>query len=227
MATRTKTPRTTGFKESANELWLAGLGARRVEERSNLSLSWVPEGAGAVIGLKLPEVGVPDRGVMVPSTRVESRRMVLDGKDIAYRPWQLSATSGRVRTIYHLAARLGLEDVNKPYIDALIAAQLPELLPDAPYKTITVVNLADALWGTRGLALARMERNQHDFPYALFVADEQGRAREAWDLKPGQSAVIILDRNGAILYFKEGKLSAAEIRQAVGLIRQSLKSPKK
>jgi len=174
-------------------------------------------------GQKLPEVGVTDKGVMVPSTRIEARRMVLDGKDIDYRPWKLSATHGRVRTIYHLAARLGLEDVNKPYIDALIAARLPELLPDAPYKTITVVNIADALWGTRALAVGRMERNQHDFPYALFVADERGLAREAWGLQSGQTAVIILDRKGGILFFKEGKLSPAEIRQAVGIIQAELK----
>jgi YtfJ family uncharacterized protein len=178
------------------------------------------------VGLKLPDVGVTDKGVMVPSTRIEGRRMVLDGKAIGYRPWSLSASNGHVRTIYHLAARLGLEEVNKPYIDAVIAAKLPELLPDAPYKTITVVNLADALWGTRGLALARMERNQHDFPYVLFVADEKGLARKAWDLKAGQTAVIILDRQGAILFFKEGKLSPAEIRQAVGILQEALKPPK-
>ena len=175
-------------------------------------------------GQKLPEVAVTDRGVMVPATRIEARRMVLDGKDIAYRPWKLSAGNGRVRTIYHLAARLGLEAVNRPFVDALIAARLPELMPDAPYKTITVVNLADALWGTRTLALGRMERNQHHFPYALFVADEKGLAREAWGLQPGQTAVIILDRNGVIRFFKEGKLTPAEIRQAVAILREELKA---
>ena len=180
---------------------------RAIPAASTPSIARIPGGR------KLPEVGVTDRGVMVPSTRIEGRRWSWTARASPDRPWRLSATHGRVRTIYHLAARLGLEGVNKPYIDALIAAKLPELLPDAPYKTITVVNLADALWGTRGLALARMERNQHDFPYALFVADEKGFAREAWDLETGQTAVIILDRNGAILFSKEGKLSPAEIRQ--------------
>jgi YtfJ family uncharacterized protein len=177
----------------------------------------------AVVGQKLPEVAVTDKGVMVPATRIENRRMVLDGRDIGYRPWKLSATHGRVRIIYHLAARLGLEAVNKPFIDALVAAKLPELLPDAPYKTITVVNLADALWGTRSLAIGRMERNQHDFPYALFVADEKGLAREAWDLKAGQTAVILLDPAGVVRFMKEGRLSPADIRQALGIIKEELK----
>jgi len=37
--------------------------------------------------------------------------------------------------------------------------------------------------------------------------------------------VIILDRKGGILFFKEGKLTPAEIRQAVGIIQAELKSP--
>ena len=86
-----------------------------------------------------------------------------------------------------------------------------------------MVNLADALWGTRGLVLGRMERTQREFPYALFVADEKGAAREAWDLAPGQSAVIILDRKGAIRFFKEGKLAPAEIRQGVRIVQEELK----
>lgn len=188
------------------------------------ALAWMPRGAVAVEGLKLPDVGVAGKGVLVPSTRIEGSRMVMDGEDIAYRPWKLSATNGRVRTIYHLAARLGIEDVNKAAIDALIAARLPELLPDAPYKTITVVNLADALWGTRAMVLARMEKKQRNHPYALFVADDKGLGRQAWDLQPGQTAVIILDRKGAILFFKEGKLSTGEIRRAVGLVKEALKS---
>ena len=188
------------------------------------SLAWMPRSAGNVEGLKLPDIEVAGKGVMVPSTRIDGRRMVMDGEEIAYRPWKLSATSGRVRTIYHLAARMGIEEVNKAAIDALIAAKLPERLPDAPYKTITVVNLADALWGTRAMVLARMEKNQRNYPYAHFVADEKGLAREAWDLQTGQTAVIILDQKGTILFFKEGRLAPEEIRRAVGLVKEALKS---
>jgi len=175
-------------------------------------LALAPALAGVTVGQKLPEAEVADKGVMA-----------LDGKAIAYRPWKASASHGRVRTVYHLAARMGIDDINKPYIDALIAARLPETLPDSPYKTITVLNLSEANWVTHGVGVSRLEKNQKDTPFAIFVADEKGAARAAWGLQPGQSAVIVVDRDGTVLFFKEGKLSPEEIRKAVGLIQERLK----
>ena len=177
------------------------------------------------VGRKLPDVAISDKGILVPSIKLERGRMVLDGKDIGYRPWKSSETRGRVRTIYHLAGRIGIDNVNRAFIEALIAAKLPEKLPDSPYKTVTILNLSDTLWGTHGIATGQFEDSQRYFPYALHVADEQGVAREAWDLEPKQSAVIILDKDSKVLFFKEGKLTPEEIRTAVGLIKSRLDLP--
>ena len=179
--------------------------------------------AGVVVGQKLPEAQVADKGLLVPATRVEGGRMVMAGKEIGHRPWHLADTAGKVRTIYHLAARMGIDDLNKPYIDALIAAHLPETLPDSPYKTLTILNLSEANFLTHGVGVSRFDKSQRETPYALFVADEKGAARAAWGLRPGTSAVIILDRDGTVLFFKEGKLSPEEIRQAVTIIQGKLK----
>lgn len=188
-----------------------------------LILALTPCAAGVVVGRKLADVQVPDKGLMVPRTRVQGGRMVMDGKEIAYRPWKLSDSTGRIRTIYHLAARIGIDDVNKAYIDAVIAAHLDEFLPDSRYKTITVLNLSDALWGTHGLGMSRLEGSQRESPHALFVADEKGAARAAWGLKAKESAVIILDRDDTVLFFKEGRLSPEEISRAVGILKEKLR----
>jgi len=182
----------------------------------------VAEDGPVAVGRKLPDVAIADKGILVPSVKLERGRMVLDGKDIGFRPWKSSETRGRVRTIYHLAGRIGIDGVNKAFIEALIAAKLPEQLPDSPYKTVTILNLSDTLWGTHGIAMGQFEDSQRYFPYALHVADEQGVAREAWDLEPKQSAVIILDKDGTVLFFKEGRLTPAEIRTALGLIKGKL-----
>jgi hypothetical protein len=179
--------------------------------------------AGITVGQKAPAAAVADKGVMVPRFKVEGGSMMLDGPDLAYRPWASPDQDGRVRTIYHLAARLGMDDVNKPYIDALIAAHLPERAPDGAYKTITVLDLSDALWGTHGLGISSLEKNQRKTPYAFFVADEKGAVRAAWGLKARTSTVIILDRDGTVLFFKEGKLSPEEIQQAVSIIQERVK----
>jgi YtfJ family uncharacterized protein len=186
-------------------------------------LALAPCLAGVQVGQKLPEARVADKGLMVPRTRVEGGRMVMDGKDIAYRPWSSQEPAGRVRTLYHLAARMGVDDVNNAYIDALIAAKLPEFLPEGAYKTVTILNLSEANWVTHGIGASRLEKSQRETPYAYFVADEKGAARAAWGLQPGTSAVIVLDRDGTVLFFKEGKLGPEEIAKAVGIIREKLK----
>jgi len=185
-----------------------------------------PDEGVVKVGRKLPDVAISDQGLLVPTVRLERGKTVLDGKTITFRPWKLSETKGRVRTIYHLAGRIGIDSLNKAFIDALIAAKLPEQAPDSPYKTITILNLADTMWGTHGIAQGQFEDSQRHFPYALHVADEEGVAREAWDLEPKQSAVIILDTDGKVLFFKEGRLTPEEIRAAVALIKDKLKPAK-
>ncbi len=181
--------------------------------------------AGTIkVGEKLPEITIKEKGVMIPEYDIVEDRMVFrkDGR-ISYQEWGSKELSGRIRTIYHLAARDGIDQINEPYIDALIKAKLPEALPDSPYKTITILNLDDALWGTSGIAGRRLEKSQREFPYACYVADEDGLAIKTWGLKEKESAVIVLDPEDRVIFFKEGKLNKEEIQTAVALIKSELK----
>jgi YtfJ family uncharacterized protein len=180
---------------------------------------------GLAVGQKVPGVEITDRGALVPSTRLVDGRMVLAGNQLGFRPWSPREMAGRVWSIYHLAARTGADDINKPYIDALIAAHLPEFAPDGAYKTVTVLNLSDALWGTAGIGRGRLEKSQREVPYAFHVDDEKGMARAAWGLRAKSSAVAVVDRDGTILFFKDGKLTPEEIGKAVAIIKERLALP--
>jgi len=177
------------------------------------------------VGKKLPEIQVKSDGLLVPDYEIKDNKMVFkkDG-DIHFTEWNSTSCSGRVKCIYHLAARNGIDEINKPFIDALIKANLPEKLPDSPYKTITILNLDDALWGTSSIAKSRFKKSQKKFSFAYYVADEDGVAQKEWGLKKNNSAVIILDQNDKVLFFKEGKLTPKEINKAVTLIKDSLKN---
>ena len=145
-----------------------------------------------------------------------------DGTEIQFKTFNSDDLNGKITTIYHLAARSGIDDINNPYIDALIAAQLPEKQPDSPYKTVTILNTDDALWGTAGIASGQLEDSQKDTAYAYYVLDEKGVALQTWQLKKKGSAVIVLDRDGTVLYFKDGKLSDNDIASAVAIIKDKL-----
>lgn len=47
-------------------------------------------------------------------------------------------------------------------------------------------------------------------------------ARNAWALTPESSAIILLDKEGKVLFAKDGQLDAAEITKVMGLIQSHL-----
>jgi len=47
-------------------------------------------------------------------------------------------------------------------------------------------------------------------------------ALAAWGLQRKESAVIIVDKDNTVLFFKEGKLSPEEIAKAVGILKAKL-----
>jgi hypothetical protein len=188
-----------------------------------LTLATTLEADDINIGKQLAPVSIEEAGMLVPEYTIVNDRMTYkEGTEIGYRPWSTDELTGRIRTVYHLAARIGIDNINAHYIDAIIAADLDEDLPDSPYQTVTILNLDDALWGTGGLAKSRMEESQKTYPYAGYVMDAEGRALEAWGLEPKNSAVIIIDAEGKVLWFKEGKLTDAEVTEAVDLIKAKL-----
>ncbi len=175
------------------------------------------------VGETLPRVVVESKGEMVFDYKIENNRMVSrKGTEITYRTWDSGQLKGKIRCIYHLAARMGISKINQPFIDALIAARLPEFLPDGAFKTTTILDTSDALWGTATLAGNKLEDSQLDVAHAYYVNDTKGLARSAWGLPHETSTVILLDAEGRVLYHKEGKMSKDEINRAVAMIRKEL-----
>lgn len=178
---------------------------------------------GIVVGDKLPTVVVKDKGQMVIEYDVVNDVMVYkEDSKIAYDTFNSAALTGKIRTLYHLAARSGSDEINQPYIDALIAAKVSEQQPDSPYKTTTILNTDDAMWGTSGVAIGRLQDSQEATAYAHYVVDAKGLALEKWGLNAKSSAVIVVDRDNKVLYFHDGKMSSADIAEVIALIEKHL-----
>ena len=178
---------------------------------------------GIVVGEKLPSVTIKNKGQMVVESVVVDDIMVLkEGTGISYETFKSDDLTGKIRTVYYMAARAGIEDINQPFIDGLKAAKLPEVTPDGSYKTTTILNTDDAMWGTSGIATGRLEDSQRETAYAFFVIDAEGLGLKKWGLKAKGTAIIVLDGDGKVLYFKDGKMSADEITSTVALIEKHL-----
>ncbi len=179
------------------------------------------------IGEKIPQINIEEKGFLVPEYEIINGKMIYKADtDINYKKWSSSELTGRIGVVYHLAARLGADEINKPFIDALMAADLPEYLPDSPYKTTTILNTDDAVWGTAGIASGRFENSLKENTYAYFANDENGVAQKSWGLKKKGSAIIIHDKEGKVLYFKDGKMTQDEIQKGILIIQNELTAAK-
>ena len=169
----------------------------------------VATGSGAseiVEGALLPPVALDgDAGELYVQT----------GK-VRYRAWSSRSLTGLVHTVYHLAARLGIDSVNKAFIDALEAAELPA----GRHRLVTILNIDDVVFSAfSGHARKSFEDKRLEHPEPRFVLDDASRARNAWGLAPKGSAVIIIGSDGKVLRYMGGKLGAQQIADFIDAVK--------
>lgn len=157
-------------------------------------------------------------GKPLPLTIAERGKLVLHDDDIVYRPWQSDSVDGKVTFLMYLAGRKSADDINHHVTDVLDAAKFPP----ARLRSVTLVNAGDAAWMTGGFVASELEKEKRKHPQATLVLDKDGNGRKAWDLKHDSSAIMVLDKTGKVLFFKDGRLSDEETDHVMSLIRERL-----
>lgn len=153
---------------------------------------------------EVPAVSVTDKG-----------ELILNNEDkLDYQPWKSQQLVGKVRTVQHIAGRSSSKELNTPLIEAIKQAKLPH----DTYQTTTIINTDDAIFGTGVFVKNSVEDSKKEFPYSQFIVDSDGVVKSAWELSPENSAIIILNKQGKVLFFKEGALSQQEVDKVLGLL---------
>ncbi len=156
------------------------------------------------VGEQLPTVNVEELGECI----------VADG-DIEHAPWSSAALRGGLQVIEHAAARAGVESLNSAFYSALETSGVD----GRAYGITKIVNSDDALWGTSGLVAGEVGKNKIADPNVAFVIDAEGLAQRQWELEKKTSALILLDADGKVIYFKQGGTSAEDAAEAVAALQ--------
>jgi len=176
-------------------------------------LLWLVAGiaraAGLAVGDTLPPLRVEDLG-----------ELQIEGESIRYAPWQSDALTGKVQVVQYMAARLSAKSVNEPFTDRLRDSGIPF----DRYHMTTIVNLDDALFGTRGMVMGELEKNKKRYFRSSIVADARGLGLKAWGLASGTSAIILLGTDGRVHFFREGSMTQDEIAGALEFVRDGGKA---
>ena len=158
-------------------------------------------------------------GQPVPAVNVSAYgEIVMQGKGVAYQPWSSNSMLGKVHMIQAIAGRTHAKEMNDPMIQAIIKAKLPE----SSYQTTTIVNQDDSIWGTGSFVKSSAEDSKKEFYWSSVVLDENGAVAKSWGLKAETSAIILQDKQGKVLFIKEGQLSPQDITHVIALIKQNI-----
>lgn len=155
------------------------------------------------VGESIPATSVADKGLLM-----------LENDTFSYRKWNSSELKGKVYVLQVMAGRTSAIELNDPMVQAITEAQFPS----ESFQMVTIINTDDVIWGTAMFVKGAIEDNKRAHPYAEFVVDDSSKVHEFWQLEKESSAIIILNKQGKVLYVKDGAMNGDEVTQAIELI---------
>ncbi|MBO6751781.1 MULTISPECIES: YtfJ family protein [Spongiibacter] len=158
--------------------------------------------ASPTVGEPMPSLEIRDKG-----------ELHLNGKAIDYRPWATSSLNGDWALLQYMAARPKASKVNRHVVDAVSEKRAQGVA----VNIFNIINVRDVPFGATGFALAELENNKRKYPDSPLIGD-MDNGRQAWELKPGGSAIFLVDPKGTLRFFKDGIVSQQELDSLLTLL---------
>lgn len=108
-------------------------------------------------------------------------------------------------------------ETNSAFVDALKAKNYDLNY----YASVAIINLA-ATWLPNVVLEAKLKEKQKKFPNTIYIKDRSKVLVKEWNLEDDSSNVLVLNKNGELIYTYSGKLNATEIDKVLTLIDTNL-----
>ncbi len=106
--------------------------------------------------------------------------------------------------------------------DALIDRLKEEKFSQQYFHSVAIINMA-ATWKPNVIIMKVLRGKQEKFPRTTYVFDKDRYASQNWNLTPEGYHVLLVDRDGSVLYEKAGKLDKNEIDSLIRMIAAKVK----
>ena len=134
----------------------------------------------------------------------------LDGK-----PWSSDELQGKVHVLFYVDP--DEKDTNNDTSEALDR----EKFPGDRFQSVGIVNMA-ATWLPNFAISSALKDKQKRYPTTIYVRDYKKVLVNAWKIADDSSDVLAFDKNGRLIFRKDGKLTAEEIQKLIKVIRDHL-----
>jgi len=131
------------------------------------------------------------------------------------RPWSSEELQGKVHVLFYVDP--DEKDTNNDASDALDR----EKFPSDQFQSVGVINMA-ASWLPNFAISSSLKEKQKRYPRTIYVRDYKKVLVTAWKIADDSSNVYAFDKEGKLIFKKEGKLTAEEIQTLIKAIRDHL-----
>jgi len=134
----------------------------------------------------------------------------LDGK-----PWSSEELRGKVHVLFYVDP--DEKDTNNDASEALDK----EKLPGDKYQSVGIINMA-ATWLPNFAISSSLKDKQKRYPRTIYVRDYKKVLVNAWKIADDSSNVLAFDKQGKLIFRKDGKLTPEDIQRLIKSIRDHL-----
>ncbi len=131
------------------------------------------------------------------------------------RPWNSEELRGKVHVLFYVDP--DEKDTNNDASEALDK----EKLPSDKFQSVGIINMA-ASWLPNFAISSALKDKQKRYPKTIYVRDYKKVLVDAWKIADDSSNVLAFDKDGRMIFRKDGKLTAEEIRKLIKVIRDHL-----
>ncbi len=160
----------------------------------------------------IPQVKAVELGQVPPTVQLSGEK----GGRVDGTPWSSTEIKGKVYTLMYVDP--DAKNMNIPTEKALKAQNFPK----DRYGSIAIINM-EATWKPNVIINKILKGKQKDYPDTIYVRDMDYYISKAWKLKKnGSYAVLCFDRDGKLIFLKDGKLSPTDTQDLITIIRKAL-----
>ena len=134
----------------------------------------------------------------------------LDGK-----PWSSEELQGKVHVLFYVDP--DEKDTNNDASEALDR----EKFSSDKFQSVGIINMA-ATWLPNFAISSAVKDKQKRYPKTIYVRDYKRVLVSAWKIADDSSNVLAFDREGKLIFRKDGKLTTEEIHTLIKVIRDHL-----
>ncbi|WP_151900071.1 YtfJ family protein [Sulfurimonas hydrogeniphila] len=110
------------------------------------------------------------------------------------------------------------KDVNEDFSQALKKKHYRE---KGAFGSIAIVNMA-ATWKPNFAIEAILKGKQKEFPKTIYVKDKDKTLVKEWKIADDASNIVIFSKDGKVLFYKSGKMSADDTQKAFQIIEENI-----